>query len=151
MAYLACLGITVPMQNSRKQKKWKISLIFRENLISGASDIKIVFMKNDFYAILHIISYRLFFGQPVLKVRFRALVVLDNCQLLVFPSCFNNLEEMNMHIKSSLAALVVTHGNHTASVIFVVLPSSHVHDSITDGLVAGNWFGGCPGPIVSQF
>ena len=37
-----------------------------------------VLMKSDFYAILHRMSYKSFFGLPVLKVRFRAPLVQTN-------------------------------------------------------------------------
>ena len=57
-------------------KKWKISIIFCENLTSGALESKMVLMKSDFYAILHRISYKLVFGLPVLKVRFCAPLCL---------------------------------------------------------------------------
>ena len=52
---------------------------------------------------------------------------------------------------SSLATLIVTHGYHSGSVFTVVLPSCHVHDCVTLGLMASHGLGRSLGSIVSQF
>ena len=52
---------------------------------------------------------------------------------------------------SHLAVLIVTHGYHIASVVAIVLPSGHVHDCVTRGLMTSHRLGSSLGPVVSQF